>query len=202
MPIRSSGSRVGAALVAVLVLVLGPACGEEPPDTARAPGGIGTGEEETPPGGDADADPPVPARDPVVGDTVPVGRAGGSVAVLAVEDDVNPGRLFDAGRGRRYVAVRVEGCSGPTEEGLAFEPGFFVLEMADGTAHVPGLPVKRPDLRGGEVPAGGCLQGWVTFTVPDGAEPVSVRYDGSDRIRWRLPGGGEAATGGTGDGGR
>lgn len=162
---------LGVALVVV-------ACGDTAPKEVETSGV----EAPTP----SSVPPPVPS-DPAVGDLVPVGDDGGSVAVLEVEADVNAGRLFPAPRGRQYYAARVEGCSGPTERGLSFDDSYFLLEMADGTVADPGLPVKKPDLLGGEVPAGGCLEGWVTFVVPDEAEPVNVMYDGSNRISWTIP---------------
>jgi hypothetical protein len=59
--------------------------------------------------------------------------------------------------------------------------------MADKTMHDRGPGAKKPELAGGEVPAGGCLSGWVTFIVPDDEVPAAVLYDGSSRIVWTLP---------------
>ena len=42
-------------------------------------------------------------------------------------------------------------------------------------------------MTGGEVPAGRCLSGWVTFVVPEAEIPATVLYDGSSRIVWTLP---------------
>src|SRR5439155_26857307 len=56
-----------------------------------------------------------PKADPAVGDKVMVGSDGGSVTVAAMEDDVSAGRLFGAGKGFKYVAAEVKGCSGPHE---------------------------------------------------------------------------------------
>jgi hypothetical protein len=133
---------------------------------------------------------------PVIGDTVPVGDGGGSVTVSATEAHVSAGRLFPAGKGKDYYAAQVKACSGPDEKGLTFKPGYFLLEMADKTVHDAGPGVKKPDLRGDEVPAGGCLDGWVTFVIPEAktrsapepaAQPAFVVYDGSQRLRWTIP---------------
>src|SRR5581483_7790922 len=53
----------------------------------------------------------------VVGDHVPLGDAGGSVTVEAIETGIDPGRLFAPPRGRQYFAAKVKGCAGPTEHG-------------------------------------------------------------------------------------
>jgi len=124
---------------------------------------------------------------PVIGDTVAVGNDGGTVAVSAVEANVSAGRLFSAPAGKEYYAVQVKACSGRTEQGLGFSPRFFSLQLTDGTAYDADLGVKKPDLVAGEVPAGGCREGWVTFIVPEKAQGASVIYDGSRRLRWTIP---------------
>ncbi|HEY4409446.1 MAG TPA: hypothetical protein VGO87_06160 [Acidimicrobiia bacterium] len=128
-----------------------------------------------------------PKADPVVGDKVTVGSDGGSVTVSAVEDDVSAGRLFGAGPGQKYLAAEVKGCSGPHEKNLSFEPNYFLLMLDDGTMHDRGPGAKKPELEGGTVPAGKCLSGWVTFTVPTGSLPTAVLYDGSSRLTWKVP---------------
>ncbi|HYH52161.1 MAG TPA: DUF4352 domain-containing protein [Acidimicrobiia bacterium] len=122
---------------------------------------------------------------PVVGDKVPMGE--GSVTVSAVEDNVNAGRLFGAGKGFKYIAAEVKGCSGPNEKNITFEPAYFLLRLDDGTIRDPGIDAKKPSLDGGTVPPGKCLSGWVTFTVPEGALPTGVIYDGSVRTTWTVP---------------
>jgi hypothetical protein len=122
----------------------------------------------------------------MVGDTVAVGSAGGTVAVSAVEADVSAGRLFSAPAGKEYYAVHVKACSGPTEQGLSFSPRFFTLHLVDGTAYDADLGVKKPDLVAGEVPAGGCRAGWITYVVPQRAQGASVIYDGSRRLKWGI----------------
>ena len=128
-----------------------------------------------------------PKSDIVVGDKVKVGSDGGSVAVLAVEDNVSAGRLFGAGEGMKYIAVEVKGCSGPNEKNLTFEPSYFLLRLDDGTVHDPGPGTKKPSLDGGKMPSGKCLSGWVTYTVKEGGLPVAVIYDGSSRLTWTVP---------------
>ncbi|HET9769557.1 MAG TPA: DUF4352 domain-containing protein, partial [Acidimicrobiia bacterium] len=116
-----------------------------------------------------------------------MGDDGGSVTVAAVEDGVSAGRLFGAGEGQKYVAADVKGCSGPNEENITFEPSFFLLRLDDGTIRDSGAGAKKPSLEGGTIPAGKCLSGWVTFTVPEGALPTAVIYDGSSRTTWTVP---------------
>ena len=128
-----------------------------------------------------------PKGDPAVGERVMVGGDGGSVTVSAVEDDVSAGRLFGAGKGFKYVAAEVKGCSGPHEKNLSFSPDYFLLKLDDGTMRDHGPGAKKPELDPGTVPAGKCLSGWVTFTIPDGAYPAALLYDGSSRLLWTVP---------------
>ncbi|MGH8991493.1 MAG: hypothetical protein ACRDYV_13870 [Acidimicrobiia bacterium] len=161
--------------MAVAVSLAGAACGAGTPAEVAAPV-VEKAVSEAP---------AVPARplDPVVGDTVPAGA--GSVAVLATDRFGSAGRLFNPPKGREYYAAEVKACSGAHERGLSFAPGYFLLEMADKTVADASLGIKRPELRAGEIPAGGCLVGWVTFTIPEEAEPAFVVYDG--RLKWRVP---------------
>ena len=122
-----------------------------------------------------------------VGERVPVGSDGGSVTVSAVEDSVSAGQLFGAGPGQKYVAAEVKACSGPHEKNLSFEPGSVMLRLDDGTMRDHGPGAKKPELEGGTVPAGKCLSGWVTFTVPTKAFASGVLYDGSHRMIWTVP---------------
>jgi hypothetical protein len=163
-------------MAAALVGLSGAACGDEAPAEVAAPLEEAGAEAPTP---------RVRPPDPVVGDIIPAGA--GSVAVLSTDRFGSAGRLFNPPRGREYYAAEVKACSGPKEKGLSFAPGYFLLEMADKTVADPTLGIKRPELRAGEVPAGGCLSGWVTFTIPEKAEPAFVLYDGSERLKWRIP---------------
>jgi hypothetical protein len=128
---------------------------------------------------------PAPPQNPVVGDTVPVGS--GSVVVREVEAKVQAGRLFNPPAGRQYFAASVRGCAGPKEDGLEFRPEYFSLQLADHTVHDAGLGMKKPELIGASVPAGGCLGGWVTFTIPEDGQPIFVTYEGSQAVRWAVP---------------
>ena len=162
--------------VAVTLTLLGAACGQGTPTEVAAPG-----VEEA-----VSESPAVPVRppNPVVGDSIPAGA--GTVAVLATDRFGSAGRLFSPPRGREYFAAEVKACAGPKERGLSFAPAYFLLEMADRTVADTTLGIKRPELRAGEVPAGGCLAGWVTFVIPQEAEPAFVVYDGSERLKWRV----------------
>jgi hypothetical protein len=188
----------GVARLGLVLLLLGApvaACGDTTPVQLRSPGVAYGSPDATP-----DKVKTVPAldRDPVVGDTVPMGDAGGSATVSATDAKVSAGRLFAPGKGKDYYAVLVKACSGPSEQGLSFKRHYFTLEMADKTVHDTGPGVKKPDLTGGEVPAGGCLEGWITFVVPEAgargvskpsAQPAFVVYDGSRQVKWAIPAG-------------
>ena len=178
----------GFARLGFVLLLFGmpmAACGDTTPVQLTSPG-VAHNASKAVPDTVLTSAPPRPGG-PVVGDTVPVGDAGGSVAVSATEAHVNAGRLFPAGKGKDYYAVQVKACSAPSENGLSFKPQYFILEMADKTVHEAGPGVKKPDLRGGEVPAGGCLDGWVTFVIPEKSQPAFVVYDGSEQLRWQIP---------------
>jgi hypothetical protein len=120
-------------------------------------------------------------------EAVPVGGAGGTVAVTGTDDDVDPGRLFAPPRGRRYFAAEVRGCAGPTERGVMFQPDYFSVQVADHTVYdAERVSVKKPDLHGGPIPPGGCLDGWLTFVVPRSQPALAVIYDGSHRVTWSV----------------
>lgn len=177
MRIPSAARTVGSTVA--LACLLGSACGDDPPALVSTPGV----EHSAAPVATA---PTSPSPDnPVVGDIVPAGE--GSVAVLATERFGSAGRLFSPPRGKEYFAVETEACAGPEEEGLSFSPVFFFLEMAGGTVAEPTFGIKRPDLSTGEMPAGGCRSGWITFVIPEEATPTHVVYDGSERLRWAIP---------------
>ena len=179
--------RTGLAVLVIGVLgggVLAVAGGADKPRKVTADGVAGASP--------AAATAPVPApdppkADPKVGDKVEMGSDGGSVTVSAVEDNVSAGRLFGAGEGQKFVGAEVKGCSGPNEKNITFEPAYFLLRLDDGTVRDSGPGAKKPSLEGGKVPPGKCLSGWVTFTVPSGALPTAVIYDGSSRTTWTVP---------------
>jgi hypothetical protein len=186
--------RAGLGVLVAGVLgggVLAAACGTTPPHKVTADGVTGPPQTQpavavdpgAAPAGSVDG---APEADPVLGDKVVMGSDGGSVTVSAVEDNVSAGRLFGAGQGFKYIAAEVKGCSGPHEKNITFEPAYFLLKLDDGTMRDHGPGAKKPELDGGTVPAGKCLSGWVTFTVPDGALPTGVVYDGSSRTTWTV----------------
>ena len=117
-----------------------------------------------------------------------VGLGGGSVAVVAVEDNVDAGRLFAPPRGTRYLAVEVRGCAGPKEAGVNFRPEYFSVRLLDHTEHDADQGVKKPALRPGTIPPGGCSDGWVSFIVPARAKPSAFVYHGSDDVTWTAGG--------------
>lgn len=164
-------------MAVALLGLLGAACGDESPAQVSTPG-ITDAVPDAP-------TPPTRPANPKVGDVIPTGE--GSVAVLGIDRFGSAGRLFSPPKGRDYFAAEVKACSGPNEKGLSFSPRYFLLELADKTVADPTLGIKRPELRTAEVPAGGCLSGWVTFTIPEKADPAFVVYDGSERFRWQIP---------------
>jgi hypothetical protein len=193
MQIRTDRGWIGAGMAVLVTGVLGggvlaAAGGSKAPRKMTAEGQAAPADKPFDLGGPAPAGAAeTPKEDPEVGDKVMVGDDGGSVAVLAVEDDVSAGRLFGAGEGNKYIAAEVKGCSGPNERDLTFEPSYFLLRLDDGTMRDPGAAAKKPSMDGGVVPAGKCLSGWVTFTVKKGSLATGVIYDGSSRLTWTVP---------------
>jgi hypothetical protein len=137
-----------------------------PPGTTTAP----------PAGGD------LGDRAHAIGESAALG--GGSVAVVAVEDNVDAGRLFAPPRGTRYLAVDVRACAGPKEIGVNFRPEYFAVRLTDHTEHDADRGVKKPALRPSVLPPGGCTDGWVSFVVPTGATLNAVVYHGSNDVTW------------------
>ncbi|HVW32178.1 MAG TPA: hypothetical protein VHL53_06530 [Acidimicrobiia bacterium] len=193
MQIRSDRGWIRAGLGVLVTAVLGGgvlavACGKDGPRQVKADG-VATGPTPTTvldlggaPTGDDQEKP-----NPKVGDKVTMGSDGGSVTVVAVEDNVSAGRLFGAGKDLTDIGVQVKGCAGPNEKNITFEPAYFLLMLDDGTMHDPGPGAKKPELQGGTIPAGKCLDGWVTYTVAEGGLPTGVVYDGSTRTTWTVP---------------
>jgi Domain of unknown function (DUF4352) len=189
MQIRTDRGWIRAGLAVLVTGILGggvlaAACGTNSPQKLTADGKAAAAAAEPGP-----ASPPAEEdrtrAGPVVGDKVVMGD--GSVTVSAVEDNVSAGRLFGAGKGFKYIAADVKGCSGPNEKNITFEPAYFLLRLDDGTIRDPGVDAKKPSLAGGTVPPGKCLSGWVTFTVPEGALATGLIYDGSVRTTWTVP---------------
>ncbi|HEV7862457.1 MAG TPA: hypothetical protein VGR20_07140 [Acidimicrobiia bacterium] len=187
MRLRTEGGWIRAGLTVLVAGVLGggvlAAAGGSNPRHKVTADGVAAASPAAAPQAPAD----VPKGDPKVGEKVVMGSDGGSVTVSAVEDNVSAGRLFGAGKGFKYIAAEVKGCSGPHEKNILFQPSYFLLRLDDGTMHDHGPGAKKPELVGDTVPAGDCLSGWVTFTVPEGALPTGVVYDGSARTTWTVP---------------
>ncbi len=177
--------RVGVALLALGLCPFGAACaGSGGGDEAAAveAGEVGVVGATVPEPMPANA----PDRGRKVGDVVAVG-AGGKLAVLDAEDDVNAGALFHPERGKRFYAVEVKGCAGRNEQDLAFEPEFFGLRLEGGSVSVPSLGVRKPDLRGGTLAEGSCLSGWITYSIPEKLNAVGVVYNGASFFEWAIP---------------
>jgi hypothetical protein len=127
------------------------------------------------------------ASEATIGTRIPFGSAGGSITVTAVETDVDAGRLFIPPRGRRFFAAQVKSCAGPAEHGLSFAPDYFSVQLADHSTYPGAEGAKQPALPPSVLPPGGCLDGWVTFTIPKNPAPLTVVYNGSRQATWSLP---------------
>lgn len=107
---------------------------------------------------------------------------GNTVTVLTFQQPVR-GDAVEADAGREFAAVEAEVCAG--RRSARVTPGRFALEMADGTRRSRSyFGPKEPEFPDAQVTANQCVQGWVSFEVPEGERPSYVVFDGSSLGRW------------------
>lgn len=90
--------------------------------------------------------------------------------------------------GTTLYAVDVQACAGT--QSASYNELYFALHMADNTKADPDLMAqKTPDLGSGDLAAGQCSRGWITFDVPPGAIPAQLVMNppfSSTVITWKL----------------
>lgn len=87
------------------------------------------------------------------------------------------------GAGPARYATDIEICA---TQVARVAPSQFTLELANGSA-VPAVgDGRQPALAGGDVAAGACSGGWVTFQLPPDQPAVALVFRGSSVIRWSL----------------
>jgi hypothetical protein len=93
-----------------------------------------------------------------------------------------------------WAAIEVEVCSNVSaDDGVAVGEENWLLELPDETR----IPAGQRGVPGAQVPPGGilymlsfeeCVSDWVTFAVPEGAQPAAVIFTGPDGSkRFSLP---------------
>lgn len=109
-----------------------------------------------------------------VGEAVPTAN-GNTVKLRAVDA---------AGAGPGRYAVDVEICA---TNAARVAPSQFTLELANGSTAVSVADgAKAPALAVGDVTAGACSGGWVTFQIPPDQAAVALVFRGSSVIKWSL----------------
>lgn len=107
---------------------------------------------------------------------------GNTVTVRSFEQPVS-GEVVGASAGREFAAVEAEVCAG--RRSARVSPARFILEAADGSRYARSyFGPKEPAFPDGPVMAKQCVQGWVSFEVPEGERPRYVVFDGSSVGRW------------------
>lgn len=65
----------------------------------------------------------------------------------------------------------------------------FAVWLDTKTTAKTGSPLREPSLGTATIPPGQCLRGWRVWDIPEGANPVSVTYNGmfgGEMLQWKL----------------
>jgi hypothetical protein len=83
--------------------------------------------------------------------------------------------------GQVFAVVEVKACSGD-QEAKSPGPAEFALQLADGSSAQPRVSVRKPAYLIATLKPTECTQGFISFTVPNGARPsrVVLTTDGSN----------------------
>ncbi|MDP8924286.1 MAG: DUF4352 domain-containing protein [Chloroflexota bacterium] len=98
-----------------------------------------------------------------------------SMAVLANERGWTGDRFQRPRDGMEFVTLNLwvgNGCDGPRN---AFRSDFSIV-TADGAVWAS-TTVREPPFPSRQIPAGGSVDGWITFAVPAGSPVVALRWD-------------------------
>lgn len=109
-----------------------------------------------------------------------VGKVGDTVTLkdyaLSLHAKQDPASAaLPAPSGQRYVAydVTITAISGE----VAYNPLYGKLKMADNTEANTGFVGPTPALQSGKLAKGESARGWLAFTIPAGAQPVTLSYE-------------------------
>lgn len=100
------------------------------------------------------------------------------VTVISYMPNMQPTNEFlQPKAGTQYAAIDVEGCANQDAANqVTLNPFDFQLVMPDNTRLQPSFGGPEPALNHGNLLAGDCLRGYVTFEVPQGQSPKAVLY--------------------------
>ena len=116
----------------------------------------------------------------------------GTVRVHDYQDDVqaNTGLGSILQPGNKFAAVDVEVCNRDSDAPISMNAFEFALVMPDNTRIQPtGLPAVEPDLHNpANLQRGECIRGWISFEVPQEANPAGVAFMSSrgSTARWDI----------------
>lgn len=130
--------------------------------------------------------PPTPAPPVNVGQPAP--GNGYTLTVQEVQDPVPPQQYLKPKEGSRWVAYDVSITNTGTAP-LDYNPFYADLKTADNREHNPGIGAAEPSLKSGKLQPGETVRGWITFEIPNEAQPATFYYDpafGKNRVTVNL----------------
>lgn len=100
---------------------------------------------------------------------------GCSLSASTVEDPSAAGMFYEARPGYRLVAVEIT-VGNVSAESFSANPLYAYLIDADGYVYEPELGGRDGQLDAIELAKGEKAKGWVSFELPDGAQPAALKY--------------------------
>lgn len=98
-----------------------------------------------------------------------------SLIVHSMEDPTPGGQFFKPKAGFRWIALDVTITAAQNE--VAYNPFYAKLKLADNTEVSTTIGGKEPDLQSGKLTAGDSVRGWLTFEIPESAQPAQFIYE-------------------------
>jgi hypothetical protein len=111
---------------------------------------------------------------PKFGDVVE--NFGYSLSAATVEDPATPGMLYTPRQGYKLVAVEIVVGNVSGTEVLSVNPLYTYLVDSNGFVYAAELGGKDDQISTGDLAVGEKSKGWVSFTIPQDAIPVSIKY--------------------------
>lgn len=140
------------------------ACGNATPTPRVQPGGASQPTAASAPSA-------APANVGKVGDTITLKDY--AISLHAKQDPATAS--LPAPSGQRYVAYDVTITA--ISPNVAYNPLYGKLKMADNTEMTAGFVGPAPALQSGTLAAGDSARGWLSFTIPAGAQPATLTYE-------------------------
>lgn len=93
--------------------------------------------------------------------------------------------------GKQYTALMAKACGDANESGDSTFGPLVALQLADDTRVMPTVSAVQPPLNPGALAPGQCLQGWITYEVPQGATATAAVWMGQgatfgEVVEWKL----------------